>query len=65
MDMLKALCLGALVAGTIAVVLGSQGSNGGPLAVEAYQMTGKTVYWSWPLFFAGSGLFFGLFSLSR
>ncbi|WP_330658704.1 hypothetical protein [Erythrobacter sp.] len=49
----------------MALVIGSQGSTGGRLAVEAVQLGGYRMFWSWPLFFSGSGLAWGLILLQR
>ena len=63
--MFKALVLAAIVTGSIAVVLGSQGSTGGALSVHSLMIADYKMYWSWPLFFAGSGLSWGLILLQR
>ena len=65
MDMLKAMGVGALVTGCIAVVIGTQGSAGGQLAIHALDIADYRVYWSWPMFLAGTGLFWGLLLLQR
>ena len=63
--MLKAMLFGALISACVALVIGSQGSSGGQLAVHAMQLGDAHVFWSWPLFFAGSGLSWGLILLQR
>ncbi|AOL25039.1 hypothetical protein Ga0102493_11912 [Erythrobacter litoralis] len=63
--MLKAVVFGAIITGCLALVIGSQGSTGGRLAVEAVQLGGYRMFWSWPLFFSGSGLAWGLILLQR
>ncbi|TRD11332.1 hypothetical protein FGU71_05360 [Erythrobacter insulae] len=65
MEMLKAFGLGAVLTGSIAVVVGSQGSSGGALDVHAMALGDYKIYWSWPLFLAGSGLAWGLMLLQR
>ena len=65
MDLLKAMIFGAVVSGSVAVVIGSQGTPGGQLAIETFRYDDFKFYWSWPMFFAGSGLFFGLSLLQR
>lgn len=63
--MIKALGLGVILTGSIALIVGSQGSSAGPLMVEALRVGGCKLYWSWPLFGAGSGLAYGLILLQR
>ena len=65
MVMVKAMVLGAIVTGCVALVLGSQGATGGRLAVEAVGVGDFKMFWSWPLFASGSGLFWGLTLLQR
>ena len=47
------------------MVVGSQGSDGGVLSIHAMHIADYKMYWSWPLFFAGSGLSWGLILLQR
>lgn len=47
------------------LVIGSQGSSAGPLAIHLVDIADARVYWSWPVFFSGSGLAFGLMLLQR
>ncbi|MDJ0978503.1 MAG: hypothetical protein QNI87_08190 [Erythrobacter sp.] len=63
--MLKALALGTILTGTIALVIGSQGSSAGPLAVHAMAVGDARIYWSWPMFAAGTGLSWGIMWLQR
>lgn len=63
--MLKAIVLGTILTGSIAMVVGSQGSSGGVLDVHAVNIADYKMYWSWPLFLAGSGLSWGLILLQR
>lgn len=63
--MLKAVVFGAIVTGCVALVIGSQGSSGGRLAIEAIELGGVRLFWSWPLFLSGSGLAWGLILLQR
>jgi hypothetical protein len=65
MDLLKAMGFAAAVTGTVALVVGSQGTNGGQLAIQAYDLGDIRFYWSWPMFFAGTGLGWGLMLLQR
>ena len=65
MDFLKAAVLGAVLSAAVAVVVGSQGSSGGQLAVQLIRAGDVQVYWSWPLFFSGTGLAWALMLLQR
>lgn len=65
MDMLKALTLGAVLTATISLVVGSQGTDGGPLAIHLVSVADSRLYWSWPVFLTGSGLAWGLMLLQR
>lgn len=65
MELLKAMIFGAVVSGCVAVVIGSQGTAGGQLAIEIVRVADFKLYWSWPMFLAGTGLFFGLLLLQR
>jgi hypothetical protein len=65
MDLIKALTFGAVLAATIALVIGSQGTSAGPLAIHVVPLAGAKLYWSWPIFFGGSGLSFGILLLQR
>ena len=64
-SMFKAFFLGALLTGTIAIVIGSQGSSGGPLAIHSMAMGDHKIFWSWPLFLSGSGLAWALILLQK
>ena len=63
--MFKAIVLGIILTGSVAVVIGSQGSDGGFLAIHKIMVSDYKLYWSWPLFFAGSGLSWGLILLQK
>lgn len=65
MDLLKAMGFGALITGCVAVVIGTQGSSGGPLAIHSFEVIDYKVYWSWPMFLSGTGLFWSLLLLQR
>jgi len=56
---------GAILTAVIAMVIGSQGTSAGPLAIHAVQAAEVRFYWSWPVFFSGSGLLWGLMLLQR
>lgn len=65
MDLIKALALGAILSATVALVIGSQGISAGALAIHQIPIGDARLYWSWPVFFGGSGLAFGLMLLQR
>ncbi len=63
--MIKAMSFGVILTGSIALVVGSQGSSGGPLMIEALKVGSYNLYWSWPIFAAGSGLSWGIILLQK
>jgi hypothetical protein len=65
MDLIKAIILGCILTGVVAVVVGSQGSSGGALAVHSMAIADYRIFWSWPLFVLGSGLSWGIMLLQR
>lgn len=66
MSVIKAMLLGALLTGVFSLIVGSQGSQAGFLAIFPVEVPvarlhfehlhNFTFYWSWPLFLAGTGL---------
>lgn len=65
MTMVKALMLGAVLSVTIGLVIGSQGTSAGPLAIHPMSIADAKLYWSWPIFFSGSGLAWAIMLLQR
>ena len=65
MEFFKAVPIGGLLTYVVALVVGSQGSQGGHLAIFQGEILQYDVWWSWPLFFAGTGLAWGLMLLQR
>lgn len=65
MDLIKALTFGAILSAAVALVIGSQGTSAGPLAIRLVDLADIRFYWSWPVFFSGSGLAFGMLLLQR
>lgn len=63
MGAIKAMILGAVLTGVVALVVGSQGSTGGYLDVHNMRVGDHSLYWSWPLFLAGTGLSWALMVL--
>ena len=54
--LIKALIPGALLSWVIASVIGSNGSTGGVLYIGRLMIVHHEIYWSWPLFIAGTAL---------
>lgn len=65
MEVLKALVFGAILSACVALVIGTQGSSGGPLGVRSIELVDFRMYWSWSLFLAGSGFSWALLLLQR
>ena len=65
MELIKAIPLGAILSLVVALVIGSQGSNGGYLAIHRAQLYYYEPLWSWPLFFAGTALAWGIMAMQR
>ncbi len=65
MDLIKAMTFGAILSATLALVIGSQGRSAGPLAIHLVSVADAKLYWSWPVFFSGSGLAFAISLLQR
>ncbi|MFN9497482.1 MAG: hypothetical protein ACK554_01060 [Erythrobacteraceae bacterium] len=65
MDLLKAFTFGAVLSVTIGLVIGSQGTAAGPLAIQLVSLADAKFYWSWPVFLSGSGLAWVLMLLQR
>lgn len=65
MDLLKAMVIAAVLTGCVAIVIGSQGTSAGQLQIHAMTVGGARIFWSWPMFLAGTGLSWGLFLLQR
>ncbi len=65
MEFFKAVPLGGILTYIVALVVGSQGSRGGQLSIFQAEIFQYDVWWSWPLFFAGTGLSWGLMVMQR
>lgn len=65
MDLIKSMTFGAILSATLALVIGSQGTSAGPLAIHMVSIADAKLYWSWPLFFSGSGLAYAMALLQR
>jgi hypothetical protein len=65
MGMIKSVIFGAIVSAAIAMVIGSQGTSAGPLAIHLVSVADMRLFWSWPMFLSGTGLFFALSLMQR
>lgn len=65
MDLLKAMVVAAAITVTVAIVIGSQGTTGGALAIQKFTVADVRVFWSWPVFLTGTGLGWGIMLLQR
>ncbi|NVE95374.1 hypothetical protein [Altererythrobacter lutimaris] len=65
MDAIKAIVLGGILSGIISLIIGSQGSSGGQLAIHLMHAGDYSIHWSWPLFLAGTGLSYGIMVMQR
>ncbi|HKR91063.1 hypothetical protein [Novosphingobium sp.] len=61
MSFFKALIPGFLLTWIVSGIIGSNGSQAGILAIQHSFIGEHVFYWSWPLFLAGTGLFWALF----
>ena len=66
MELVKSIILGMLLTVVVALIIGSQDSGGGQLSIYfARPYPGYEVYWSWRLFFAGTGLSWGIMLMQK
>jgi hypothetical protein len=65
MELIKSVVFGTILSAAIALVIGSQGTSAGPLAIHLVEVSEVRFFWSWPVFFTGTGLSFGLLLLQR
>ena len=65
MELIKAIPLGSILTYVISVLIGSQGRSGGHLNIFMVPIEQYQLWWSWPLFFAGTGLAWGLMVMQR
>lgn len=63
MALIKALVPGFLLTWVVSLIIGSNGSRGGILAIQHSVVEGHSFYWSWPLFIAGTALAWALFAM--
>jgi len=65
MPLVKAIPLGLILTFVVALVIGSQGSSGGVLVIQNYDLGDYNLLWSWPMFFASTGLSWGLLLMMK
>lgn len=65
MDLLRAMGLSAVLTLSLALVIGSQGTSAGPLAIYAINLDDFRFFWSWPVFLCASGFGWALMLLQR
>ena len=65
MEFVKAVPLGGILTVVVALIIGSQGSRGGFLSIFRADMMQYEFWWSWPLFFAGTGLAWMIMMIQR
>lgn len=65
MELVKAIPLGAILSGVLSLIIGSQGVRGGQMAIFMAEVSDYSFYWSWPVFFAGAALAWGIMLLQR
>lgn len=62
-SLFKALFPGFLLTWIVAGIIGSNGSKGGFLYIFQAHYHQYSMYWSWPLFLAATGLAFAIFKM--
>ena len=60
MAFFKALIPGIILTLVVSIIIGSNGSSAGLLDIHSASLKGQEFYWSWPLFFAATGLSWGI-----
>lgn len=65
MSLIKGLIPGLLLTWIVAGVIGSTGSRGGFLKISRIIFEGHTIYWSWILFLAATGLAAALYQMTE
>ena len=60
MSFVKALVPGIILTLVLSVIIGSNGSSAGVLNIHRVAVYSHHFYWSWPLFFAATGLAWGI-----
>ena len=63
MALIKALIPGFLLTWAVSLIIGSNGSRGGVLAIQHSYIEGYGIYWSWPLFIASTTLAWAIFAM--
>ena len=64
-NLLLASIFGAAISIVVSYSLEYFGSDGGFLAISAVSMAGVHIFWSWPLFFIGTGLSWAILQMMK
>lgn len=65
MVVVKAVPIGAILNLIVSALIHGGGSKGGFLFIQTFLVAGHYVAWSWPLFFVGTGLAWGILWLMQ
>lgn len=60
----KGIIPGCILTWIVSLVIGSNGSKGGMLDIQRYDIMHHHLYWSWPLMLAAIGLCAALFLMT-
>jgi hypothetical protein len=63
MSVVKAVILGGFLTWLICLVFGTNHQSAGWLSVHSMRVAEYSVYWSWPLFVAASGLAWAIMAM--
>lgn len=63
--MFKAIFLGALMSAIFSLIIGSQGTSAGYAHIHQVSVEGYSAYWSWPIFFFATGIWWALTIIQR
>ena len=61
MSFFKGLIPGSILTFVVCLIMGSNGATGAWLEIHRVTIEGVNFYWSWPLFFMGTGVSWGIF----
>ncbi len=64
-ELFKAVPLGGILSYVVALVVGSQGISGGHLYITRTEIYQYEMWWSWPLFLAGTAVAWGIMAMQR
>ena len=64
-ELFKSVPLGGILSYVVALVVGSQGTSGGHLHITRTEVYQYDMWWSWPLFLAGTAVAWGIMAMQR